>query len=577
MNNNKFNKFNLCVLPTQMGKTFIIINHIKKNLLNDITEGRSLHIVFTMNTLLNNKQFSNRLECINNDYGTNSICVFSSIYKGPYCHANNFTNLVKYTENNMPRIIIACSNKTRFSNCFNFITELANKNSEETCVRRVFVYFDELHKYISNTKYDMRKNIENLNKLDIVSQIYGMTASPNNIWTNNMSGFWSNIKIIDIKDCYHDNNYFGVNDIEFICPRKNSDYNIIDNSIDGELFNEQECFTINFIIKTLKNYPDILNDNNLVFIPVKNRIKTHYYIREHLFKIRNNCLIITINGKEKNIKYKAIDKSNEEGEEYVSMPLILNKEELGDLIVEHIDKYNLHNRPIIFIGYNCVGMGQTLITEKLGNFTSAIFGYDVILNDNMYQLFGRITGRFKNWRKYNVTKVYCTLLCRHISNIMENCAKNIAINHNNKLLNNTKYLEPFNITNNIDSFSKEELNMLKRNFKFKDIEYNIWHEPLTSIQKVEKVLTQIFKSNITIKEFINIEGYLLSKNIKKYYKKSYNELIAADRLTIDKYTDITMSLKQFISNENKTYKYIVLPVYASLDTTCVEYKLHYSL
>jgi hypothetical protein len=116
-----------------MGKTFIIINHIKENLLNDNTEGRSLHIVFTMNTLLNNKQFSNRLECINNDYGTNSICVFSSIYKGPYGHANNFTNLVKYTENHMPRIIIACSNKTRFSNCFNFITELAKKKlmSEE--------------------------------------------------------------------------------------------------------------------------------------------------------------------------------------------------------------------------------------------------------------------------------------------------------------------------------------------------------------------------------------------------------------------------------------------------------------
>lgn len=573
------NKFNLCVLPTQMGKTFIIINHIKENLLNDNTEGRSLHIVFTMNTLLNNKQFSNRLECINNDHGTNSICVFSSIYKGPYGHANNFTNLVKYTENHMPRIIIACSNKTRFSNCFNFITELAKKNSEKTDVKRVFVYFDELHKYISNIKYDIRMNIENLNKLDIVSRIYGMTASPNNIWSNNTIGYWSNIKIIDIKDCYHDNNYFGVNDIEFICPCKNSDYNIID-GINRELFNDQECFTINFIIKTLKKYPDILNDNNRVFIPVKNRIKTHYYIREHLFKIRKDCLIITINGKEKNITYKVFDKANEEVEavdEYVSMPLILNKGELGDLIVEYIDKYNLHNRPIIFIGYNCVGMGQTLITEKLGNFTSAIFGYDVILNDNMYQLFGRITGRFKNWKNYNVTKVYCTLLCKHISNIMEKCAKNIAINHNNKLLNNTKYLEPFNTTNNIDSFSKEELKMLKKNFKIKDIEYNSWHESLTSVQEVDKVLTQIFKTNITIQEFINIDGYLVSKNIKKYYKKSYNELIAIDRLTIDKYTDITMSLKQFISNEDKTYKYIVLPVYASLDTTCVEYKLHYSL
>jgi hypothetical protein len=576
-----------------MGKTFIIINHIKENLLNDITDGRSIHIVFTMNTLLNNKQFSNRLECINNDYGKNSICVFSSIYKGPYGHANNFTNLVKYTENNMPRIIIACSNKTRFSNCFNFITELAKKNSEETDVRRVFVYFDELHKYISNTKYNIRWNIENLNKLDIVSGIYGMTASPNNIWNNNISGFWSKIKIIDIKNCYNDNNYFGVNDIDFICPCKNSEYNIIDsiNGIDSEEFNDQECYTINFIIKTLEKYPDILNDNSRVFIPVKNRIKTHNYIRDHLFKIRKESIIITINGREKNIKFKilgyasnASDVSNvsnvsgasDVSGEYVSIPLILNKGELGDLIVENIDKYNLHNRPIIFIGYNCVGMGQTLITEKLGNFTSAIFGYDEILNDNMYQLFGRITGRFKNWKNYNVTKVYCTLLCKHISNIMEKCAKNIAINHSNKLLNNTNYLEPFNNTN-IDSFSKEEINMVKKNFKIKDYEYNNWNGPLTSIQEVEKVLTQLFKSSITIKDFINIDGYLLSKNLKKYYKKPNIDLKAINRLTIDKYTDITISLKKCISNENKTYKYIVLPVYASLDSTCVEYKLHYSI
>jgi hypothetical protein len=557
-----------------------------ESLTKDDKEGRSIHIVFTMNTLLNNKQFSNRLREVNDKYGDSSVCVFASVYKGDYKHIKKAEHIFKdpepttkaakaakaekaaNAEHEMPRIVIACSNTKRFNDCFDIIYKL---NEGNTDVKRVFVYFDELHKYIKNTACNIRKHIENINDLDIVSALYAMSASPNNIWSDNKMGFWSNINILQI-DNYYDTDYIGYNDIHFTCygdndeayrSTKNTDY--IDKG-----FKDSEIFTINFIKDTLIKYPEILSKYSRVFIPANMRRVSHNYLREHLFAYEPSCVIVMLNGIEKSIQY--IDNDGD----IISMPLILKEGELGDLIVENIDKYNLHNRPIIFIGYNCVGMGQTLITEKLGNFTSAIFGYDEILNDNMYQLFGRITGRFKNWKNYNVTKVYCTLLCKHISNIMEKCAKNIAINHNNKLLNNTNYLEPFNNTN-IDSFSKEEINMVKKNFKIKDYEYNNWNGPLTSIQEVEKVLTQLFKSSITIKDFINIDGYLLSKNLKKYYKKPNIDLKAINRLTIDKYTDITISLKKCISNENKTYKYIVLPVYASLDSTCVEYKLHYSV
>jgi len=77
-------KFILCVLLTQLGKTFTAINRITTEIEQDDEFGRSIHIVFTMNTLLNNKQFAKRLEIIENTYGKGSICVFASKYDGKY-------------------------------------------------------------------------------------------------------------------------------------------------------------------------------------------------------------------------------------------------------------------------------------------------------------------------------------------------------------------------------------------------------------------------------------------------------------------------------------------------------------
>ena len=96
--NEPYNKFNLCVLPTQMGKTFVIVNKIMESLEQDEERGRSIHIVLTMNTLLNNKQFSNRLSEVNDKYGDGSVCVFASVYKGDYKHIKNPEHIFKDPE-----------------------------------------------------------------------------------------------------------------------------------------------------------------------------------------------------------------------------------------------------------------------------------------------------------------------------------------------------------------------------------------------------------------------------------------------------------------------------------------------
>ena len=48
-------KFVLCVLLTQMGKTYTTISRIMGELMRDEENGRSIHLVWTMNTLLNNR------------------------------------------------------------------------------------------------------------------------------------------------------------------------------------------------------------------------------------------------------------------------------------------------------------------------------------------------------------------------------------------------------------------------------------------------------------------------------------------------------------------------------------------
>lgn len=143
-------KFILCVLLTQLGKTFTAISKILAEIKQDDDFGRSIHIIFTMNTLLNNKQFAKRLETIDKTYGVGSICVFSSKYDGKYKHVKNRLELqgLCADETTCPRVVVMCSNTRRYDDGVEFI-KVIDKNKIN--VFRSFAYYDELHKYISNS------------------------------------------------------------------------------------------------------------------------------------------------------------------------------------------------------------------------------------------------------------------------------------------------------------------------------------------------------------------------------------------------------------------------------------------
>jgi hypothetical protein len=447
-------KFILCVLFTQLGKKFTAINRIITEIEQDDEFGRSIHIVFTMNTLLNNKQFAKRLETIENTYGKGSICIFSSKYDGRYKHVKDRLQLqgLCADETTCPRVVVMCSNSRRYDDGVEFL-KVIDKNKIN--IYRAFAYYDELHNYISD---NLRYQIENIHMLEIVRGIIALTASPDKIWKS--SGFWSKLRLIHL-DNFNDSNYAGYNDMIFNCV----DDFFVQPYIRPKPFdfNELDKQTIGFISHVLDKYPEIIRENTRTFIPAHIRRIGHNDVRDLVFNINSSVVVVMINGFEKTLQYKDSLGNTK------TIPLSSDDEEICETISRMIIKHGLQRRPIVITGFLCVGMGQTLIHKLLGSFTSAIFGHLDLTNDEIYQLFGRITGRIKDWEdKYIQTEVYCPTIIMHRCNVMEECARNMACDHNGDVVTQEDYREPMNEMGDIGKCAIENIRKVKdRQIKYK--------------------------------------------------------------------------------------------------------------
>ena len=413
MTSDKANKFTMCVLPTQLGKTFNAVERINAELKLDYYEGSSIHIIHTMNTLLNNNQFASRLKEVQKTPGDGSICVFSSTYKGDYAHAKSIIEVKGFTCDpiSRPKIIVMCSNNTRFSDTVELMKYLDGV-TDINGIKRVFVYYDELHNYIENN--NLRSQIEEINNFDICKGIIALTATPEKIW--NDSPYWNNIQLINLRNL-QDENYIGYDDMI---------YNNIDDYFPTPFirpklfdFEQHDNNTCGYIEHVLTTQPEILVDGSRVFIPAHVRCSGHDRIRNMIFARCVNAVVVVINGKDKSLQF------NEYGRRK-TIPLTSQREEVSNIIANTISEYNLQGRPLIMTGLLCVGMGQTLTNELYGSFTSAIISHLDLTNDQIYQLFGRITGRMRNWTKYIKTQVYIPTVSMQRCRAMEDCAFNMV-------------------------------------------------------------------------------------------------------------------------------------------------------
>lgn len=432
-------KFVLCVLLTQFGKTFKCIKYIKKAIKDDEEYGQSLHIVFTMNTLLNNCQFSSRLHEIEKDYklkdeAYKSIVVFSSKYEGPYTHVRNINELYALVanKNRCPKVIVMCSNQQRFNDSYEFL-EMIEEN--DIPVKRIRLYYDELHEYINTTTTNgepLRTQIERMHNLKKVEGILGLTATPQKIFQP--EGFWANLQVVKLIN-FNYKEYAGCSDMIF----NNIEEDIVEEEykkISPFDYVKLENRVINYIIKVLNDNKDILTNKSRVFIPGHKRRIGHDKIKKIIFEQNKDAVIAIINGEEKSLEFKENNKQKK--------IILKNKDnkEICDILYTELSNNNLLDRPLVITGYLCIGMGTTLVNESLGNFTSAIISHTDLTNDDIYQLFGRLTGRQKNWTTYKKTQIYCPAISMKRFCAMEECAINIAECHNGQIISENDYVEP---------------------------------------------------------------------------------------------------------------------------------------
>lgn len=454
----------LCVLPTQQGKTFTAIGHIDVEMAQDDEYGRSIHFVFTMNTLLNNKQFAARLAAIERAHGRGSVCVFASKYNGTYTHVTDRLQLQGLCVDaaTCPRVVVMCSNKARYDDGVAFLKVI---DQNRICVHRAFAYYDELHMYISDS---LRAQIEAINALEIVRGIMALTATPDKIFARD-GGFWSTLRLIEL-DELNDRNYAGCDDMIFHCV---DDFHSFPYTR-PKTFDELDEQTVGYVAHILRANPHILRDGTTTFIPAHRRRVGHNQVRDLVFSTNNNAVVAVINGSEKTLQYQ--DASGQT----ITAELTSNHEEVCETICRVLTTHGLTTRPVVITGFLCVGMGQTLTHKSRGSFTSAILGHLDLTNDDLYQLFGRVTGRTKDWGdKYTPTQVYCPTPVMNRCRVMEECSRNMARAHNGEVVSQDDYREPMTVmgaagASAIENLRKAKSVSTKRNTYDSDREHRVF-------------------------------------------------------------------------------------------------------
>lgn len=469
--NHQQSKFRLCCLPTQYGKTFVAMRKVQEHLAEDSSLGKSLHIVVTMDNLLNNSQTALRFSTALPD---SKVAVLSSKKMGKkFFHTSKLSLLKDFLDSSSSQVVVTCNNRFRVPHIMDLVSWVQAKEVVGSSFRRVFLYFDELHKYINTG----RGIIEQLCALAVVHEIVGLSATPYSIWSKGLKeptdlkeSMWDSIQMLSIPDNKGSisSDYMGARHSDFRCITHEEVPSYTEEKDgDGEEGEKEEepedTCVIDYIRHVLTENPDILSPSAFIFAPADITCYSHIFVRLMIFELCPQIVIVLLNGGEKSVSF-----SDEKGvNKTVSLSPSL---EISDGICSILKANNIdRERPILITGCLCLGMGQTLINQELGRFTTAILGKTDTINDDMYQLYGRITGR--NRRETNGTNeintvVYSTQEMQDTCVMMESMAENLMTQFNGLIATRDDYLQPLLVE---DSYMLDNMEraMKKKNKKAK--------------------------------------------------------------------------------------------------------------
>jgi hypothetical protein len=420
-------KFVLMVLNTQFGKTYESIDDLSKTFALDKAENKnSLTIICTQNTLLSSAQFTARVQKLTELHGRRAVCVIASQTKTSLPTFKNFGGLIAdclMNASSKPRVIVVCSNGTRFDEIIP-IVRFWKETRKET--RSVHLVFDEIHKYINQRSGALRKIIERCHEHEfaMVKTITGLTATPARVFHETVTSPWSELRLRHLK-LYNDENYYYTKEMAFIQhpPIDKATGYTLPEYVHGTRFTKDadngSIGVFRFVEGVLGEHPNILACEGgkrppRVLIPGHRNTVSHNLVRELVWRYNPEALVVIINGQDKAafVNQKAADG------EYVKYPLAFGDDgfpahlkgiEACEVLAYQLKKHNLLNRAIVFTGNICIGMGQTLCHSDYGNMSDEILAPEAHTTpDDRYQASGRGNARCKHWDTFVETRIHTT-------------------------------------------------------------------------------------------------------------------------------------------------------------------------
>ena len=412
-----FKRINLIVRKPQNGKTGVAISIIS----NDI-EKNTIHIIFTMNTILSGLQFTGR---VRNRIEPSEIINFnckSGIFENCH-HAKTNSEVMRLIRHKKIKVIICCSNKARFKDIKTILETC--EDSKALSNLKFLIHIDEAHKYIPS----FREYIRQYNISRNVDTIFGYTATPDKIFDEKCKDpLFSLITIFNYEkelNIIKSTEYFGVKDTipcilddmdfsedssitdeipDYIYSRAGSTSK---NSWYGQFFPFKlgdELTLLKFVNYVVNNMTEYISQDSFSyhFIPGYTRRATHYQIGEIILKYfpEANIIIMNMNG----IELYRLNKDTNRGR-FVAKAEdknIAKQPEPSDRIQELITKYS--NFPTFITGFDCCGMSVTLINENLGNFDTVVYSHEHLQSDDKYQLC-RFLFSYQHWKKESKSKI----------------------------------------------------------------------------------------------------------------------------------------------------------------------------
>jgi len=419
------------------------------------------------------------------------------------------------------RNILCCTNGTRVDDIYTIISDL-NK-SENNKDKFIFkIWLDECDKAISfldNTFIPLVKAHENVS-------VYCITATASRLFTK-----YGSMNVFPLENPTSEN-YHGWSD------------NIL-------RFVDIAATCVGFAEHVLDNMgKELIRPGTKWYIPAEHKKVTHIAIKDVCTKRGFATIIVNGDG----IKLYLPN---------LEMVVFKKDDELNTIIKREYSKYDLHKYPLAITGNVCIGRGISIMSEDF------MMDYGILSSchnqQEASQNAGRLKGNIKSWSTYKPPTIFTTEQFDKVAIEWETKSRGLA----RLAFDKEKEGKSTVITKSEYRTVGEAFDYIVHDELFKS------YAKATSFLKTKEKTDMKARVSGSKKGAIHeVDGYSVTSKLLRP-GQTVDSLQACDRLTVDQASRIGGGTN--ISSTDKGSRYLVLPVYESMDSPprSVQFQVRY--